>query len=66
MNPDPATMSLMVSIASILHSTILIFFFLLANQYRGIGVYAVGSIFSALGFLSFLLRSLQPEFLFLC
>lgn len=65
MNPDPATMSLMVSIASILHSTILIFFFLLANQYRGIGVYAVGSIFSALGFLSFLLRSLQPEFLFL-
>jgi diguanylate cyclase (GGDEF)-like protein len=65
MNLDPATMSLMVSVASILHSTILIFFFLLANQYRGIGVYAIGTIFSALGFLCYLLRSLQPEFLFL-
>ncbi|MEB3279513.1 MAG: hypothetical protein VKK42_11405 [Lyngbya sp.] len=39
MNLDPATMSLMVSVASMLHSTILIFFFLLANQYRGIGIY---------------------------
>ncbi|WP_413161801.1 GGDEF domain-containing protein [Capilliphycus salinus ALCB114379] len=65
MNLDPATMSLMVSVASMLHSTILIFFFLLANQYRGIGIYAAGTIFSSLGFLCFLLRSLQPEFLFL-
>ena len=65
MNLDPATMSLMVSVASMLHSAILIFFFLLANQYRGIGIYAAGTIFSSLGFLCFLLRSLRPEFLFL-
>ncbi|MEA5554458.1 GGDEF domain-containing protein [Anabaena cylindrica UHCC 0172] len=56
MTIDISTMSLMVSVASILQSITLIFLVFLANQYRGISIYAIGTILSALGFLIFPMR----------
>jgi diguanylate cyclase (GGDEF)-like protein len=54
---DVPTMSVMVSVASILQSITLVFLFFLANQNRGVGIYAIGTVLSALGFLVFPLRS---------
>jgi diguanylate cyclase (GGDEF)-like protein len=59
------TMSLVVAIASMLHAIVLLFFFFLARQYRGIGCYAVGTMLSAFGFLCFLIRLFHPEWLIL-
>lgn len=56
MDLDISTMSLMVSVSLILQSITLIFFFFLANKYPGVGVYAVGTLLSAIGFLIFPLR----------
>lgn len=49
---DIPTMSLMLSVSSILQSITLIFFFFLANKYPGVGIYAVGTLLSAIGFLT--------------
>jgi diguanylate cyclase (GGDEF)-like protein len=48
---DISTMSMMVSASLILQSITLIYFFFLANKYPGVGIYAVGTLFSAIGFL---------------
>ncbi len=58
MSLDISTMSVMVSAASILQSITLIFFFFLAKQYQGIGIYAIGTALSAIGFLIFPIRPL--------
>ncbi|WP_254174310.1 hypothetical protein [Planktothrix pseudagardhii] len=58
MSLDISTMSVMVSAASILQSITLIFFFFLAKQYQGIGIYAIGTVLSAIGFLIFPIRPL--------
>lgn len=52
MGLDIPTMSLMLSVSSILQSITLIFFFFLANKYPGVGIYAVGTLLSAIGFLT--------------
>ncbi|BAY02344.1 GGDEF domain-containing protein [Anabaena sp. PCC 7938] len=65
MTIDISTMSLMVSVASILQSITLIFLVFLANQYRGISIYAIGTILSALGFLIFPMRLLLSDKLLL-
>ncbi|VXD23949.1 GGDEF domain-containing protein [Planktothrix paucivesiculata] len=53
---DISTMSVMVSASSILQSITLIFFFFLANKYPGVGIYAIGTLLSAIGFLIFPIR----------
>ena len=58
MSLDISTMSVMVSAASILQSITLIFFFFLAKQYQGIGIYSIGTVLSAIGFLIFPIRPL--------
>ncbi|HEY9704020.1 MAG TPA: GGDEF domain-containing protein, partial [Allocoleopsis sp.] len=62
MKLDISTMSLMVSVSSVLQSFALVFFFFLAgNKYRGIGTYTVGTILSAIGFLTFPIRTTLPD-----
>ncbi|VXD18384.1 putative Diguanylate cyclase [Planktothrix serta PCC 8927] len=58
MRLDISTMSVMVSAASILQSITLIFFFFLTRKYQGIGIYTIGTLLSALGFLLFPIRPL--------
>lgn len=60
---DVGTMSLMVSAASILQSITLVFLFFLASQNQGVGIYALGTVLSALGFLIFPLRLLLANLL---
>lgn len=63
MQIDIATICLLVAVASLLHATALVGLYFLANQYRGIGVYTVGTLCSALAFSCFVLRWLNPDFL---
>lgn len=53
---DISTMSVMVSASLILQSITLIFFFFLSNKYPGVGIYAIGTLLSAIGFLIFPIR----------
>jgi len=65
MNVDIATMSLVVSVSSILHAIILVFLFFLVDRYRGVFIYTIGTILSALTFFFYLIRWFYPEFLIL-
>lgn len=63
MQIDIATVCFLVALASLLHATALVGLYFLANQYRGIGIYTIGTLLSALAFSCFVLRWLNPEFL---
>ncbi|MCW6038653.1 GGDEF domain-containing protein [Spirulina subsalsa FACHB-351] len=52
---DPATMMIMIAISAILQSVIIIGLALSVNQYKGISVYAIGTVLSSFGFLAIVL-----------
>lgn len=62
---DIPTLTLVVAIASLLHAIVLFVFFFFAERYGGIGFYLISTILSALAFLCFLIRLLNPDYLFL-
>lgn len=57
MTIDIPTMSLVVAVASLLHAIVLVSLCSVARRYRGVGLYTLGTLLTALGFICFILRS---------